>query len=242
MTATRQPAQTIGDQPAPLLEQTIGANLEATAARFPDRPALISRHQDLRYTYAEFDAEVDRVARALIAAGLQKGDRLGVWSPNRAEWALVQYATAKLGRDPRQHQPGLPHARARLRAGAVRLPDARRGRRVQDQRLRRDARRGPRAAARARARRVLRDALVGRAARRRRRRGCGRAPRGAPRRSIPATRSTSSTRPGPRASPRARRCRTATSSTTASSSARAAASASRTGSASRSPTTTASAW
>jgi len=81
----------------PLLEETIGANLERTVARFGDRPALVSCHQGLRYSYAEFDTEVDRVARALIAAGLRKGDRLGIWSPNRAEWALIQYATAKIG-------------------------------------------------------------------------------------------------------------------------------------------------
>jgi fatty-acyl-CoA synthase len=81
----------------PLLEETIGANLERTVARFGDRPALVSCHQGLHYSYAEFDTEVDRVARALIAAGLRKGDRLGIWSPNRAEWSLIQYATAKIG-------------------------------------------------------------------------------------------------------------------------------------------------
>ena len=97
MTTSPQPAHTVGGQPAPLLEETIGANLEATAARFADRLALISCQQRVRYTYAEFEREVDRVARALIAAGLRQGDRLGIWSPNRAEWALVQYATAKVG-------------------------------------------------------------------------------------------------------------------------------------------------
>jgi fatty-acyl-CoA synthase len=81
----------------PLLGDTIGSNLEATAARVPDRPAIVSSHQDVRLTYAEFDREVDRVARALMAAGLQAGDRIGLWSPNRVEWALVQYATAKAG-------------------------------------------------------------------------------------------------------------------------------------------------
>ena len=75
-----------GPAPVPLLDETIGANLERTVARFGDRPALVSCHQGLRYSYAELDAEVDRVARALIAAGLGKGDRLGIWSPNRAEW------------------------------------------------------------------------------------------------------------------------------------------------------------
>ena len=81
----------------PLLGETIGANLERTVARLPDGMALISRHQGLRYTYAEFNEAVDRVALGLLALGLEKGDRVGIWSPNYAEWALVQYATAKLG-------------------------------------------------------------------------------------------------------------------------------------------------
>jgi fatty-acyl-CoA synthase len=81
----------------PLLGETIGANLERTAREHGDREALVSRHQGLRYTYAEFDAEVDRVARGLLQLGLEKGDRVGIWAPNCAEWALVQYATAKLG-------------------------------------------------------------------------------------------------------------------------------------------------
>jgi fatty-acyl-CoA synthase len=81
----------------PLLGETIGANLELTAARFPDRDALVDRQQQVRLTYAELDAEVDRLARGLIAAGIVKGDRVGIWAPNRSEWVLVQYATAKLG-------------------------------------------------------------------------------------------------------------------------------------------------
>ncbi len=81
----------------PLLGETIGANLERTAAEHPEREAFVSCHQDLRLTYAEFDAEVDRLARGLMEAGLAVGDRVGVWSPNRIEWALVQYATAKAG-------------------------------------------------------------------------------------------------------------------------------------------------
>jgi fatty-acyl-CoA synthase len=86
-----------GTTSTPLLGETIGANLERTIARVPDRPALISRHQGLHWTYAQFNLEIDRVARALLAAGLATGDRVGIWSPNRAEWALVQYATAKVG-------------------------------------------------------------------------------------------------------------------------------------------------
>jgi fatty-acyl-CoA synthase len=81
----------------PLLGETIAHNLDRTVARVPDSDALVSCHQDLRYTYAEFGAAVDRLASGMLAAGLVKGDRVGVWSPNRAEWALTQYATAKLG-------------------------------------------------------------------------------------------------------------------------------------------------
>jgi fatty-acyl-CoA synthase len=81
----------------PLLADTIGQNLELTAARVPDATALVSVHQGLRFTYAEFNAAVDALAGGMLAAGLQKGDRVGVWGPNCAEWALAQYATAKLG-------------------------------------------------------------------------------------------------------------------------------------------------
>jgi fatty-acyl-CoA synthase len=80
-----------------LLGETIGANLEATALRVPDAEVLVSCQQEVRYSYAQFNAAVDRLAAGLLAAGLERGDRLGVWSPNCAEWVLVQYATAKLG-------------------------------------------------------------------------------------------------------------------------------------------------
>ncbi|MEA2428799.1 MAG: fatty-acyl-CoA synthase, partial [Thermoleophilaceae bacterium] len=86
-----------GPSAAPLLGETIGRNLERTVARAPEAEALISRHQGLRYTYAELDEAVDRVARGLMALGLERGDRVGIWSPNNAEWTLVQYATAKAG-------------------------------------------------------------------------------------------------------------------------------------------------
>jgi fatty-acyl-CoA synthase len=84
-----------GDEP--LLGETIGQNLDRTIARVPDADALVSSHQGLRYTYAEFGDAVERLAGGLLAGGISKGDRVGVWGPNRAEWALVQYATAKLG-------------------------------------------------------------------------------------------------------------------------------------------------
>ena len=93
----RAPSHARGaDWPA-LLEQTIGANLDATIARHGDREALVSCPQGLRFTYSELGAAIDQLARGLIAAGLTAGDRLGIWSPNRAEWTHVQYATAKLG-------------------------------------------------------------------------------------------------------------------------------------------------
>jgi fatty-acyl-CoA synthase len=81
----------------PLLGETIGANLDRTIARVPDAEALVSRHQGIRFTYAELGRAVDRLAGGLLAAGVRPGDRVGVWGPNRAEWALVQYATAKIG-------------------------------------------------------------------------------------------------------------------------------------------------
>jgi fatty-acyl-CoA synthase len=86
-----------GTSALPLLGETIGANFERTVARVPDAEALVSRHQDLRYTYAELNDAVDVVARGLLAAGIEPGDRVGMWSPNNAEWVLVQYATAKIG-------------------------------------------------------------------------------------------------------------------------------------------------
>jgi fatty-acyl-CoA synthase len=86
-----------GPRPGELLEETIGESLRRSAARFPDREALIVRHQGIRLTYAQLDEGVDRLARGLIAAGLRTGDRVGIWAPNCAEWVLVQYATARAG-------------------------------------------------------------------------------------------------------------------------------------------------
>src|SRR6188472_189008 len=92
-----EPSYASGTSSTPLLGDTIGDNLDRTIARFPDREALVAVHQDLRYTYSQFGEAVDRTARAFIAAGIEAGERVGIWSPNCAEWALVQYATAKAG-------------------------------------------------------------------------------------------------------------------------------------------------
>jgi len=81
----------------PLLGDTIGANFDRTAARFPDRPALVDVPARLRFTYAELKDEVDALAYALLGMGIAKGDRVGIWSPNRSEWIVTQYATAKIG-------------------------------------------------------------------------------------------------------------------------------------------------
>ncbi|MGI8706554.1 MAG: AMP-binding protein [Sphingomicrobium sp.] len=86
-----------GDARPPLLEMTIGALFDETAARHANQSALISRHQDVRWTYGELKERVDALAVGLVAQGLRPGDRLGIWAPNCAEWALVQFAAAKAG-------------------------------------------------------------------------------------------------------------------------------------------------
>ncbi|GGD00616.1 AMP-binding protein [Undibacterium terreum] len=80
-----------------LSEETIGQLLAGTAQRFPDRPAAVFRGQGIRWTWSEFAEEVDRLAVALVEIGIEKGDRVGIWSPNRAEWLLTQFATARIG-------------------------------------------------------------------------------------------------------------------------------------------------
>jgi fatty-acyl-CoA synthase len=92
-----EPSYAHGISTTPLLGDTIAENLDRAVARYGDREALVSVQQGLRYTYAEFGAAVQRAARAFLAAGIEPGDRVGIWSPNCAEWALVQYATAKVG-------------------------------------------------------------------------------------------------------------------------------------------------
>lgn len=81
----------------PLLGQTIGENIERTVAQFPRHEALVDCLSGRRWTYEEFNADVDALALGLLAEGISKGDRVGIWSPNNPEWTLVQYATAKIG-------------------------------------------------------------------------------------------------------------------------------------------------
>jgi fatty-acyl-CoA synthase len=86
-----------GPAARPLLGETIGHNLERTVAGHSEREALVVRHQDVRWSYGELNAEVDRLARGLLAAGIRRGDRVGIWAPNCAEWVVTQFATAKVG-------------------------------------------------------------------------------------------------------------------------------------------------
>jgi fatty-acyl-CoA synthase len=82
---------------APLLEKSLSQALSHSAARFPDRDALVVCHQDLRLTWSELDREVTRVARGLAGLGLTPGDRAGIWASNCVEWILLQYASARAG-------------------------------------------------------------------------------------------------------------------------------------------------
>ncbi|MGZ4473955.1 MAG: AMP-binding protein [Nocardioidaceae bacterium] len=86
-----------GETSPALIEETIGANFERIAREHRDREALVEVASGRRWTYAQLNHDVDALARGLLAAGIEKGDRVGIWSPNCAEWTLVQYATAKVG-------------------------------------------------------------------------------------------------------------------------------------------------
>ena len=86
-----------GESYPPLLEETIGVNFERTVRQNPEREALVECATSRRWTWRELDVQVNDLARGLLAAGLRRGDRLGIWAPNCAEWIMVQYATAKLG-------------------------------------------------------------------------------------------------------------------------------------------------
>ncbi|NWQ82874.1 ACSF2 synthetase, partial [Columbina picui] len=86
-----------GVSDVPLLTKTVGQCLDKTVERFPDREALVFYRDGVRKTFAQLKEEVDQAAAGLLALGLKKGDRLGMWSPNRYEWVLMQFATAQAG-------------------------------------------------------------------------------------------------------------------------------------------------
>ena len=86
-----------GASERPLLGLTIGAQLDRTAARFPDNEALVVPHQNVRWRYGAFTEKVDEFAAGLLALGLEPGERIGIWSPNNSEWAVTQFAASKAG-------------------------------------------------------------------------------------------------------------------------------------------------
>ncbi|MDT4943174.1 MAG: fatty-acyl-CoA synthase, partial [Pseudonocardiales bacterium] len=97
MHVTPMPSYSHGTSTTPLLGETIGAVLERIARQYGDREALVDLTSGRRWTYAELDADVDSLALGLLDLGVEKGDRVGLWAPNCAEWTLVQFATAKIG-------------------------------------------------------------------------------------------------------------------------------------------------
>src|SRR5690348_9465209 len=91
------PSYVCGISSVPLLGETIGQHFDRAVARWPHREALVVRHQQIRWTYAELKARVDSLAAGLLTLGLEPGDRIGIWSPNSAEWVLAQFASARAG-------------------------------------------------------------------------------------------------------------------------------------------------
>ncbi len=95
--ATPRWSYTSGTSEIPLLGLTIGDQFDLTAETYPDNPALIARQQNIRLTYNELQAQVNQCAKGLLQMGLRKGQRVGIWSPNRVEWCVTQFATSKIG-------------------------------------------------------------------------------------------------------------------------------------------------
>ena len=91
------PSYAHGTSSTPLLGETIGENLRRTALRVPERDALVVRSQGYRATYRQLWDATTEVALGLMARGVERGDRVGIWAPNRFEWVLAQYATARIG-------------------------------------------------------------------------------------------------------------------------------------------------
>ena len=97
MPAASQLSYSHGASPQELLGETIGDNLRRIAVTYPASEALVDVPTGRRWTYAELDADSDTVGVGLLALGINKGDRVGIWAPNCAEWVVLQYATAKIG-------------------------------------------------------------------------------------------------------------------------------------------------
>ena len=88
---------TCGTSEFPLMGMTMGEMIDHIAAQYPETEAIVSVHQNIRWTYREFLERINQVARALMGMGVEKGDRVGIWAMNHAEWVVIQFATAKIG-------------------------------------------------------------------------------------------------------------------------------------------------
>src|SRR3984893_14896681 len=95
--ARSMPSFVSGTSDRPLLYRTVDGVLKAAVEDAPDRPALVVPFQSVRFTFAEFDREVERVARGMVACGLKPGERIGIWAPNCAEWVLTMFGAARAG-------------------------------------------------------------------------------------------------------------------------------------------------
>src|SRR4051794_14976001 len=93
----RLPSYSHGVSNTPILGETIAQNFDRACVNFAANDAIVGLHENKRLTYAQLHAEVVRAARALIALGIDKGERVGIWATNRTEWTIVQFATAKIG-------------------------------------------------------------------------------------------------------------------------------------------------
>lgn len=122
--ADRHDSHVITGGERPLIEEPIPTFLSRVAARFPGEEAVVSVHQGQRLTYRDFFQQVDRLARGLLALGVGKGDRVGIWSVNNVEWLLVQIATARVGAvlvniNPAYRTGELQHALSAVRVGTL---------------------------------------------------------------------------------------------------------------------------
>jgi fatty-acyl-CoA synthase len=86
-----------GTASEPLIFETIGACVDRMAEAYPNKEALVVKHQDVRWTFSQYRDNIDALAKGLLNLGIEPGDRVGIWSPNRVEWCLTQFATAKIG-------------------------------------------------------------------------------------------------------------------------------------------------
>lgn len=86
-----------GEATEPLIYETIGNYFDEIVEKFPDNDALVVRHQNVRWSYKEYQTQIDKLATGLLKLGIKPGDRVGIWGPNSYEWCLTQYATAKIG-------------------------------------------------------------------------------------------------------------------------------------------------